>query len=129
MECVGEGWDNRSSSSTYPPHPAPMPTFEIAIGPSIFKNLHMYWTPETDRCQIQNLATSALCESITHDQKCGNWPLEWINEEHFCTWLVAKESEHAIELVVSHTAYFKSPLWGEWFILKCVCEWMGVASQ
>ena len=125
MECVGEGWDHRSSPSTYPPRPTPMPMFEIAVSPSIAKNLCMYRTPETDRRRTQDPAMSVLCGSITHDQKHGNMPLEWSNEEDFHAWLAAKESEHGIELVVSNTVHSESPLWREQHILRCAREWTG----
>lgn len=102
-----------------------MPMFEIAIGPPIAENLRTYWTPKTDRRQTEDLAMTLQCGSIAHDRKRGNMPLEWINEDHFCAWLAAEESEHAIELIVSHTAHSESPLWRERRILRCAHEWTG----
>lgn len=102
-----------------------MPTFDIAVGPSVAENLRTYRTPKIDRRQTEDPATTLRCGSITHDRKRGNMPLEWSNEEDFRTWLAAEESEHAIELIVSHTAHSDSPLWRERRILKCAREWTG----
>ena len=99
--------------------------FEIPVGPSIAKNLRTYRMPEADRRLTKDPATTVLCRSITHDHKHGNMPLEWRDEEHFRTWLAAKESDKGIELIVSHTVHSESLLWREQRILKCVCEWTG----
>ena len=125
VECVEEEWDHRSSPSTYLPCPASMLTFEIAVGPSIAKNLRTYQTPKVDRRQTEDLATTVLSESITHDWKGRKMPLEWSNEEDFCVWLASKESEHGIEFVVSNTPHSELLLWQERHILKCAHEWTG----
>ena len=102
-----------------------MPTFEIAVGPSIAKNLCTYRTPEADRRQTEDLATTVLSRSITHDRKGRKMPLEWSNEEDFRVWLVSEESEHGIKFIVSNTAHSESLLWREQHILKCAREWTG----
>ena len=102
-----------------------MPTFEIAIGPSIAENLRTYQTPKVDRRQTEDLATTVLSGSITHDWKSRKMPLEWSNEEDFRVWLMSKESEHGIEFIVSNTAHSELLLWQERRILRCVREWTG----
>ena len=122
VECVEEEWDHRSSPSTYPPFPASMLTFEIATGPSIAKNLRTYWTPEADRRQTKDLATTVLSRSITHDRKGGKMPLKWSKEEDFRIWLPSEESEHGIKFIVSNTAHSELLLWRERRILRCAVK-------
>ena len=100
-----------------------MPTFEIAVSPSIAENLRTYRTPEADRRQTKDPAMTVLSRSITHDRKGGKMPLEWSNEEDFRVWLASEESEHGIEFIVSNTAHSESLLWREQCILRCACEW------
>ena len=101
-----------------------MATLEITIGPSVADNLRTYQNQGTDRRPIDP-ATTLRCGSITHDRKHGKMPSEWKDEDDFRAWLEAEESDKGIELIISHVAHSELPIWQEWRILKCSCEWTG----
>ena len=102
-----------------------MPTFEIAVGPPIAKNLQTYRTPGNNKCLDEVLATLLQYRSISHDQKCRKMEQEWENEALFLAWLAAKEAKYSIELIVSNVARSDSLFWQEQHILKCLREYMG----
>ncbi len=133
VECEGR----RDKQSPNPLLPTPqinlfttcqsngMATFEIAVGPSIAKNIHTLQTPRSDRRLIKDPTTTHQCGSITSDQKKDNMTLEWANEEEFLAWRAAEESDNTIELIVSKVMHSNSLIWQERRVLRCSREWTG----
>src|SRR6266702_2755463 len=131
------GEEGQTISQSPPPYPPPqnnlfttcqsngMAMFEIAVGPSIAKNIRTFRTPGSDRRLIEDPATTHQRGSITSDWKKDNMTLEWANEEEFLAWRAAKESDNTIELIVSKVVHSNSPIWRERHVLRCSREWMG----
>src|SRR6266702_8521364 len=107
------GEEGQTISQSPPPYPPPqinlfttcqsngMAMFEIAVGPSIAKNIRTFRTPGSDRRLIEDPATTHQRGSITSDWKKDNMTLEWANEEEFLAWRAAEELDNTIELIVS----------------------------
>ena len=109
----------------FPLNNRPMATFEIAVRPSVAKNLQLCRTSGTNKRPVEDPVTTLCLGSITHDRKQGKMPSKWKNEEDFHAWLAAEESNKGIELVVSHVRHSDSPIWWEQHVLKCLHEWTG----
>ena len=66
--------------------------------------------------------TKAKHRSITHDHKKGGMMHEWADTDVFTAWLVTKEANKAIKLILSEVEQSDSTIWQEWRLYRCARE-------
>ncbi len=102
-----------------------MSALGIPTGPPITENKHAYHIRKQKAHCAKDPVMTWQHGSITYDRKKAGMMQEWANKDKFLAWLAAKESEKAIELIVSQVEWSDSPIWWEWHMLKCSREYMG----
>ena len=116
LACLRKGGEGGTNNPT-PPRTPTMSGFKIPTGPSIAENKLTY---RVHKWKVRH--AEAKHGSITHDCEKGGMTHEWADADAFAAWLVTKEANKAIELILSKVERLDSTIWQERCMYRCARE-------